>query len=160
MIKSDFEIRKANLSDAKQLGKLYVDFWKVHKEIDPLLQFKKRITLKNQVRSAKKDLKSKDSYVFVAQKDEKVVGLIELLLDENDSSYKVKKYGYINSAITHKNYRNQGVAKALTNHSIKFLRGKGIKYLRANVYNSNTTAMKAWTKLGFQPQSTMLFRKI
>ena len=52
------------------------------------------------------------------------------------------------------------MAKALTDSALEFLKEKGIRYVRTNVYDSNDVAMKTWVKLGFEPQSTFLIKKI
>jgi ribosomal protein S18 acetylase RimI-like enzyme len=156
----DFKIRKAKLSDAEDLAKLYFQFWEPHKKVDPLLEFEKKLTLKNQIEFAKKDIRKRSNYIFVAEKDDMVIGFIEFFIKKNESCFKIKKYGYLNSTATHKDYRGKGVVKALTNEALKFLKNKGIKYVRTNVYNTNKVAMKTWTKLGFKPQSTFLIKRI
>jgi ribosomal protein S18 acetylase RimI-like enzyme len=156
----EFEIRKAKLSDAEDLARLYFQFWKPHKKVDPLLEFEKKMTLKNQIEFAKKDIKKRNNQIFVADKNGRVIGFIEFFIKKNEVCFKIKKYGYLNSATTHKDYRGKGVVKTLTNAALKFLKKKGIKYVRTNVYNSNDVAMKTWMKLGFKPQSTFLIKRI
>ena len=50
-------VRKARLSDAVDLARLYIEFWKPHKKSDPLLEFKEKLTLKNQMTAARNELK-------------------------------------------------------------------------------------------------------
>ena len=156
----DIKIRKAKIEDTEPLAKLYLQFWEPHRKIDPLLRLDKKITLKSEITSAKKNIKKRGNYIFVAYQKESIVGFIEFFIKKNEDCFKVKKYGYLNSATTHKKYRGKGVAKALTNAALEFLKNKGIKYVRTNVYNSNDIAMKTWTKLGFEPQSTFLIKRI
>ncbi len=159
-VSMEFKIRKAKLSDAEDLARLYFQFWAPHKKVDPLLEFEKKMTLKNQTEFAKKDIRKRNNHIFVANKDGKVIGFIEFFVKKNENCFKIKKYGYLNSATTHKDYRGKGVAKALTNVALKFFKDRGIKYVRTNVYNSNEIAMKTWIKIGFEPQSTFLIKKI
>lgn len=56
----EFRIRKAKLSDAESLARLYFQFWEPHKKVDPLLEFEKRLTLKSQTESAKKGYQKKE----------------------------------------------------------------------------------------------------
>ena len=156
----DFKIRKAKISDAEDLAKLYFQFWEPHKNIDPLLEFEKKLTFKNQVEFAKKDIRKKNTYIFIAEEEGNVLGFIEFLIKRNDKCFKIKKYGYLNSATTHKDYRGLGVAKALTKECLNFLKKKGITHIRTNVYNTNKIAMKTWIRLGFKPQSTFLIKKL
>jgi|SRR3989338_3091988 len=156
----NIQIRKARIGDAEHLARLYLQFWVPHKKVDPLLEFEKKMTLKNQIEFAKKEIKKRSNHIFVADLNEKVIGFIEFFIKKNDDCFKIKKYGYLNSATTDKKYRGKGVAKKLTNASLKFFKDKGIKYVRTNVYNSNDVAMKTWIKLGFEPQSTFLLKRI
>lgn len=156
----EFSIRKAELSDAEAIADLYLQFWESHEGVDPLLEFENNLTLDNQIESAKKIIKKPSNNVFVADLNGKVIGVIEFLIKKNDDCFKIKEYGYINLATTDKEHRGKGVARALTNTALQFLKDKGIKYVRTNVYNSNEIAMKTWTKLGFKPQSTFLFKEI
>jgi ribosomal protein S18 acetylase RimI-like enzyme len=156
----DFKIRKAKMSDAEDLAKLYFQFWEPHRNVDPLLEFSKKLTFKNQVEFAKKDIKKKGTYVFVVERCGQIIGFIEFFIKNNDKCFKIKKYGYLNSATTHEDYRGLGVAKALTKECLKFLKKKGITHIRTNVYNTNKIAMKTWTRLGFKPQSTFLIKKL
>lgn len=154
----NFKIREAKQSDAKGLAELYIQFWNTHKGIDPLLEFKKKINLKNQIEFAKKDIKKRNNHIFVADLNGKIIGFIEFFIKKNENCFKIKRYGYLNTAVTHKDYRKKGVAKSLANSALKFFKDKKIKYVKANVYNQNQIAMKTWIKLGFQPQSTNLIK--
>lgn len=156
----NIKIRKAKIEDAGHLARLYLQFWELHRKIDPLLEFNKKITLKSEIKSAKKNIKKRGNYIFVACQKENIVGFIEFFIKKNEDCFQVKKYGYLNSATTHKDYRGKGIAKKLTNVTLKFLKKKGITYVRTNVYNVNKVAMKTWMKLGFRPQSTFLIKKI
>jgi len=155
-----FSIRKAELSDAETIADLYLQFWKSHEGVDPLLEFENKLTLDNQIEFAKKNIKKTSNTIFVADLNGKVIGFIEFLIKKNEDCFKIKEYGYLNLATTDKEHRGKGVAKALTNTALKFFKDKGIKYVRTNVYNSNYIAMKTWTKIGFEPQSTFLIKRI
>src|SRR3989338_6767629 len=144
----EFKIRKAKLSDAEDLAKLYFQFWEPHKKVDPLLEFEQKMTLKNQAEFAKNDIKKISNHILVADKNGKAIGFIEFFIKKNEDCFKIKKYGYLNSAATDKLHRGKGVAKALTNEALKSLKRKGIKYAKTNVYNANKSAMKIWIKLG------------
>ena len=53
----EITVRKARMSDAEDLARLYIEFWKPHKKSDPLLKFKEKLTLKNQMTAARNELK-------------------------------------------------------------------------------------------------------
>jgi len=156
----DFIIRRAGPNDVIGLAKLYLEFWGPHKGVDPLIKLKDKLDLKTHVALAKREIRNRDVIVLIAVKGDEVVGYLEALIKKNESCMKVKRYGYFNSAVTHKRYRRQGIARALTEAMIKRLRAKGIRHIRANVYNSNKVALRTWQRLGLEPQSTNLFTKI
>jgi len=153
-------VRKARLSDAVDLARLYIEFWKPHKKSDPLLEFKEKLTLKNQMTAARKDIKKKSNHIFVAVKDNEVIGFIEFFIKKNDKVFKIKEYGYLNSATILKKYRRRGIAKKLYLVAAKFLKDSGIKYIKTNVYTSNKLALKAWQKIGFKTQSSIMIKII
>jgi ribosomal protein S18 acetylase RimI-like enzyme len=156
----EFTIRKARLEDAEQIGKLFLEFWMPHKKVDPLIEMKRKIALKNEIKSARKEVRKRNCHYLVAEKDGKVIGYIEALIKKNEDCFKIRKYGYLNSAAVLKRYRGKGVAKVLTKEILKFLKTKKINYVKCNVYNTNKTALKVWEKVGFKPQSTMMIKKI
>ncbi len=156
----NFKIRKAKQSDAKDLARLYIQFWEAHKKVDPLLEFNKKITLKNQIEFAKKDIRKRNTITLVADLNGRIIGFIEFFIKKNEPCFKIKEYGYLNAATTHKEFRGKGVMKELTKAATKMLREKRIKYIKTNVYNSNDAAMKTWIKSGFKPQSTLLIKSI
>ena len=157
---TDITIRKAKASDAPGLAELYVQFWSKHKGIDPLLELRKKPTIKNFTEDVKKDIKRRNNYIFIALKDKKIIGYIETNTNKNYKLFKVKRYGWIDTATTHKNYRGRGVARALTDYAIKFFKKKRIKYVRATVYIRNKGALEAWKRMGFKPNSVRLLKEI
>jgi len=153
-------IRKAGMSDVKGLAELYLQFWEKHSNMDPLTKLKTKPTLRNNIHEAKKDVKKKNNVIFVALIDDKIAGYIEIYIKKNFRMFRIKEYAYIDSATTHKDYRGLGVARMLTEASIKYLKEKKIKYVRVNVYTSNKIALKVWRKLGFRPQSIKMIKEI
>ena len=93
-------------------------------------------------------------------KGNKVIGFIEFFIKKNDKVFKIKEYGYLNSATILKKYRRRGIAKKLYLVAAKFLKDSGIKYIKTNVYTSNKLALKAWQKIGFKTQSSIMIKII
>jgi ribosomal protein S18 acetylase RimI-like enzyme len=156
----NYTIRKAKLSDAPGLARLYLLFWEAHKRCDPLLKTKNKITLKSEIESAKKDIRKRNTHIFVAESGGKIIGFIEFLIKKNEGIFHVQEYGYLNSAVTDKSYRKKGVARALTQEAFNMLKKKKIKYVKTNAYEKNIPAVKAWQKLGFKRQSLNMIKKL
>lgn len=157
----NLQMRKAKMSDVSSLAILYNQLWEVNKTEDPVLIVKRKLTPEDQLTVAKKDIKKKQVFTFVAVVDNKVVGFIQVTIQKNkDLLYKVRKFGFMDAAVVAKEYRGRGIARALTNHVMNFLKKKEIKYVKTEVINKNKIAMKTWTKLGFKPVSSILIKTI
>ncbi|MBU0894824.1 MAG: GNAT family N-acetyltransferase [Nanoarchaeota archaeon] len=145
--------------DENDISELFKQFWEIHKWIDPLLEPAKKL---NHLKSAKKSIKEKkkNRFFIVAEIDGKVVGYKEFFIKEQDKFFKIKKYGYLDSTVVHKNYRKKGIAKKLTQEALKILKKNGIKYFKSNVYLKNKTALKTWKKIGFKKLSVNLFKEL
>lgn len=153
-----FTVRKAIRKDAEALAQLYLQFWEVHKDSDPLIQLKIEPTLKNQIDGARKSIKKRTTHILVATENDTVVGYIEFLIKKNEDCFSVREYGYVDACVTDKNYRKKGVARELTKAALNFFEEKGITYVRTNVYNNNELGLKVLQKLGFEPLSTVMVK--
>lgn len=153
-------IRKARSKDVKGIAKLYLQFWKAHPGVDPLITPRKKPTMKGETKAAAKDIRKRNEYYFVADDNGNIAGYIELCIKKNHKIFKVRKYGYINSIVVDRKYRGKGIARMLVNHSARFFRQKKLKYLRLNVYFSNKAAQKVWSKIGFRNESMFMLKKI
>jgi len=153
-------IRKARLSDAEGLARLYLQFWKAHRKADPLLRLRKKLSLAGEAEAAKKDLRKRNCTIFVALAQGRVVGFIDLLVKKNDPMFVVKEYGYVDSLVVDQRHRKKGIASALVLCGLSYLRGKGIRDVKLNLYCSNRIAMAVWRKLGFREISKNMIRKI
>jgi ribosomal protein S18 acetylase RimI-like enzyme len=153
-------IRKAERSDAPGIARLYMQFWKAHRGCDPLLALKRKPALAHETRQAKKDMRKRGTYVFVAEEKGRVKGFMELLIKRNDPVFSIRNYGYLNSCVVDARCRKRGIARQLTRHALGFLKGKRIGYVKTNVYLSNKGAAAVWRRLGFREISEMMIRKI
>jgi len=155
-------IRKAKKGDEGDVGRLLMQFWKDAEKRNPILKLKKNIGLRDYVNSAKKRLlqKKKNNFLFVAEIHEKIVGYLEFKVNNNIKYCQTKKYGYLETTATDKKFRKKGIASALINEAFKFLKKKGIFHVRALVSNKNNIARKAWAKVGFYDDSTLIQKNL
>lgn len=157
----DFKVRKAKQADAEDLAKLFIEFWKVHQPMDPLMKVEKEfLALERQIKEIKKGLKKKNTYFFVAVKDNKVIGFVSFMIQKSEDYFQIKKYGYSDAAVIARQYRGKGVFPKIVKAGLEFLKSKGIKYISIDVYNQNKRALDAWQNLGFKPICTFLIKKI
>lgn len=153
-------VRKAKPNDAEGIAKLYLQFWEVHKGVDPVIRLKKKPTIETEAEFAKQIIRKKSSIVLVAETEEQIIGMAEVKIQKNDECFRVKKYAWLNACVVDKNHRRKGVAKKLTEEAIRETKKKNIKYMKIKTYNDNKTALEAWKRLGFEEISTELFKEI
>lgn len=153
-------IRKAEKKDTEQLAKLYMQFWEVHKDKNPLHQPYWKINYKNCL----KDMKQLDSYkdyiCYVATENEKILGFLLFTIKKQSKFYRVKKYGYLEECVVDKKYRGKGVARKLAECALVYMKSRSIKYVSGTVEIDNTLALKVWQKLGFKQSSIDILKEI
>jgi ribosomal-protein-alanine N-acetyltransferase len=88
------------------------------------------------------ELKKPGSIVRAARKGGRIVGYIfaSRILDE----------GHILDLAVHANFRRLGVATALVSHVIERLGGEGCRFIFLEVRESNSPALKMYSKSGFE----------
>lgn len=68
-----FTVRKAIPQDAEAFAKLYLQFWEVRGDIDPLIQLKEEPTLKNHIDGAKMSIRKRTTHLLVATENDNVI---------------------------------------------------------------------------------------
>jgi ribosomal protein S18 acetylase RimI-like enzyme len=153
-------IRKARLEDAEQLAKLYLQFWEAHKNPSPLHEPRVKVDYNNLVKDAKKTIKDKEIYTYVAEENGEIVGYIGFLIWTNISYFKIRKYGYIDEIVVDKKHRKTGIARQLLDFTEELFRKRGIRYIQLRVELKNEIAQKAWEKMGFKRDSIEYLKEI
>jgi len=95
-------IRKASKEDLEDLAKLFDEyrvFYKKSSDIEGAIQF------------LTERLKAQDSEIYVAQKDDVLVGFVQLF--PIFSSTRMQRYWLLNDLYVNENFRGQGFSKAL-----------------------------------------------
>lgn len=84
---------------------------------------------------------------FVVKDGEKVVGTYSLRRNHYGLGSHVANAGYM----VHKNWRGQGVAKAMCQHSLQEAKKQGCLSMQFNyVVSTNTQAVRLWQQMGFK----------
>jgi ribosomal protein S18 acetylase RimI-like enzyme len=149
-------IREAKKRDVNAVAKLDKQFWDMHKKLDPLIVPKKI----NHIQNAKQVIRRRGNLYYVAEIDYNIIGAINFEIMKNDPFFKVKNYGYIHAIVVDKNNKVKGVAKKLTKFALEFLKEKGIKYVRSDVYLKNIIARKTLKSFGFKDKSVNLLKAL
>ncbi|MCK4245471.1 MAG: GNAT family N-acetyltransferase [Candidatus Omnitrophica bacterium] len=143
------EIRKATIKDFERLKdiKIKSKIWerKYNKSLKPIDEVKKRYFY-----YLKRDLTFKDRAIFIAVKNDKIIGMVLGKIVNTLSIIKFEKRGYISNLYILPRYRRKGIAKKLVRELIEWFRANNIKSLRLEVYSKNKPALNIYHKSGFK----------
>ena len=99
-----------------------------------------------------KFLKRNPTTNFIAQVEDKIVGVI---LCGHDG-----RRGYIYHTAVNFDYRGNGIGKKLVNAAIEALRKEKINKVALVVFDSNDLGNKFWQSLGFDKRSDLVYRNL
>lgn len=145
----DIAITKFDKNDANEIAKLHHDSW--HNTFDKILpevyiEKQSLQYLQNIWRELFQNLK--EHVVFVAKKDNKILGFIEVgpIEDtgENFSNYDSEIYKlYVDT-----NLKQQGIGKLLLIYGLDYLRNKGYNNTIVKAFHKNSDAIKFYENMG------------
>ena len=100
-------------------------------------------------------------YWQVAWKGDEVVGSVQNYIDHDYNQKCDRKRGWTEEITTHRDFRRQGIAKALIVRSMHMHKAKGMTEVALGVDTDNPNgALQLYQSLGYQKQKTMItFRK-
>lgn len=97
-----------------------------------------------------KYLKRNPTTCFVAEEEEKIVGVI---MSGHDG-----RRGFIHHTTVHSKYRKQGVGKKLVEHAMDALDREGINKVALVAFERNETGNAFWEKIGFSQRDDLVYR--
>ncbi len=95
-------------------------------------------------------LKRNPETCFVAEKDEKIIGVI---IAGNDG-----RRGYIYHTAVNPDYRKQGIGKKLVANTMRALEKEGINKAALVVFEKNSTGNAFWENIGFTVRNDLVYR--
>jgi len=95
-------------------------------------------------------IKSDQSEVFVAIKDNEIVGSGYGLIKENKPHFSERKFGHVGFMFVRQEYRGQGISSLVLEAIFNWFKTKNIRETRLQVYPNNPNAIKAYEKVGFK----------
>jgi ribosomal protein S18 acetylase RimI-like enzyme len=152
-------LRKARIKDAQGIARLYLEFWKIHDGIDPLVTLRRKPMLETEKEEAKKDIRKRNPAILVAVDGDEVLGYIIVKIVKASRQLRMKRFGLIDSLVVAEERRRSGVGKKLVSYTHSYLRSEGVSYARLNVYDINTGALRFWEAQGYKPRARMLSRE-
>lgn len=138
--------RKATIQDIKQLAALF-DQYRVfyHKESDiPAAE-----------NFLKERIEKQDSEIFVAEKDNTLIGFVQLY--PIFSSTRMKRYWLLNDLYVNENYRGKGYSKELIEESKELCRSTDACGVLLETGKSNDIGNQLYPSCGFEPYDSVNF---
>lgn len=150
-------IRNAKIEDYNQIVELYNELYDIEKVFDINLS-KTYIISDKQKNIIEKRIKSRKEIFLIAEENEKIIGLIDgYILDNN---HHIEKVGYLDHLCVKKDYRKLGIAKKLIDDFSIKMKNKKVGYIKLNAFENNIPAINLYKKLGFKEYSILYQKKI
>ena len=105
-------------------------------------------------------IKRKDVHVLIAKIDTKIVGSGYAMIKNSASYKKPDQYAYLGFMYVASEHRGKGINGIITEHLIDWVKAQNIMEIQLDVYAKNTSAIKAYTKVGFIPDLLKMRMKI
>ena len=152
----EIKIVRATKKDYREINKMLMKLHKLHVKARP--DIFSEISYFYKKKEFKKLLKNNNVKYFVAKKDEKIIGMISLKLDDFNENICPS----IGSLYVKKKYRKTKVATELINTVKKYyLKEKKNEhncsdFITLNVFDFNYTAKQFYKNIGFNPRCQIL----
>ena len=108
-------------------------------------------------------IKSKLYCVVVAEQDEIICGFICASINKLDRKLETEteKYvGIINDIYVEEQYRGRHIAQQLLEYAEEWIDELGINSVRADIVTNNTSAFNFWSKQGYAPLYTSVYKNL
>ncbi len=92
-----------------------------------------------------------DAYVLVATYNEEIVGSGYALTKKSKPYFEPELFAYLGFMFVKPAFRGKGINGKITNQLIEWAKSKGLTEIQLDVYAENESALKAYQKIGFQP---------
>lgn len=122
----------------------------MHSEKEPLLISKSKLELTPVERYLRECGKEPGQYVFVAEHDKKIVGIIRCEIQDAPDIYVEEKQLFIDDLSVVPGFRHKGVATRLINQCLEIAEIKNIKLVTSKIYAFNKKAADLFEKIGFK----------
>jgi len=156
---SDIIFRRAGERDATAISLLWAEYFDYHCSLDPLYK-RNKDSDKGIAEFLVKAVKDNDTFIFVAEYDEKIVGYIWCEIDKKPPCFENRFFGLVSDIAVTKEQRGKGIAKELLKRGMEWFKIKNITHVEARVLQSNPLATKFWQSSGFEPFVEILRYKL
>jgi ribosomal protein S18 acetylase RimI-like enzyme len=160
---NDLKIRLAGMQDLEALCRLYIEFH-VRGVPDRLrsLGDPEKYDCSELYPKLEKIIKSDDSVIFLAEVDQKPVGLAEVYVreDKPDPARIQRKYGHLQSLIVTQKSRSQSIGKRLVGEAEKWAKQKGAKEIQLDIWEFKEGPLEFYERCGYRTLRRTLTREL
>jgi len=148
--------RRASREDLDVICRLWRHLMDYHESFDP------RFELDREAEAEFKQyvLDILDNYlhaVFVATRDEKVLGYTIVAEMENPAVFRLKRYGFVCEICVDPQTQGAGVGQALYERAVRWFKRRNLSVVQLNVAPGNEAGRKFYERLGFKPFLNILW---
>ena len=105
-------------------------------------------------------ISNENNMAYVVMYEEKIIGYITLVINNQPDFWKIKKVGSISGLMVDKNFRKNGIGTKLVKTGIEYFKQKNIKYYTVFTSVNNINGILMYKKCGFEELQTILYGKI
>lgn len=95
-----------------------------------------------------------NSFLLVVEENSTIIGTGYAQIRQSKTSLSHVVHSYLGFMYVTPDFRGRGVNKKIIDHLISWSKNKGVRDLYLDVYSGNTTAIKAYEKVGFKSSLT------
>lgn len=145
-------IRPATKGDLAAVGRLGALLMRAHYEFDPERFMRPQRGAEQGYGSfLGSQLSDPDSIVLVAEHDGEVVGYVYAAVEPPSWKELRDRAGYIHDVLVAEGHRRSGMAEALMNAAIEWLRTRDVPRVVLGTASQNENAQRLFRRLGFRP---------
>ena len=152
------QIRKATIKDYELLKEIKLlaksEELKYSETLKPIDETKERY-----LSYLRLDLTNEKRAIFIAEEDNKTIGIILVKYFNPLLISKFSKKGYISNVYILEKHRRKGVAQKLIDKGESWLKEKGVHHLTLEIHKDNTPAIALYHKKGFNDYTIKMSKK-
>lgn len=148
---SSVQTRRAGRDDLPEIGRLWRHMMEAHRKLHPEGFTLDRAADSEFLAYLTDILENYLHAVFVATKEDCVVGYAIVAEMENPSVFALKRYGFICEICVDPALQGGGVGHALFGRARRWFERRGLTVVQLNVAPGNQAAKRFYENLGFQP---------
>ncbi len=143
----DIKIRRARMEDLQLVTALWKEMMEYHLSLD------ERFDIVGNSEQSYYDylLSVIDNYdyaIFVAEKEQKIVGYTIGMILANPAVFSLARYGFIAEMAVTSSEQHGGIGEKLWKHVKKWFSRRGIQVIQLNVSPRNSPGYQFWEKMG------------